>query len=99
MEFSAPQIVEKVGRFRVSHAFLNLLDLIFNVTVRNEEVRPAVVVVIEEKASKTQRDQAGAPHFRLWSFIHEQAIALVVIKRKHLVGKIGNDDAGVPERS
>ena len=33
-------------------------------------------------------------HFRLRSFIHEQSVAFVVVKRNHLVGKVCDDDAG-----
>src|SRR6202022_3323248 len=60
LKLSAAQIAEQMRRLGVAHPFLHALDFIFNVAVGDENVRPAVVVVIEKEAAKTQRDQTGA---------------------------------------
>src|SRR4029077_19751464 len=89
------QIPKQVRRLGVGNAFLYPLDLIFDVAVGDEDVGPPVVIVVEEEAAEAERDQSGASDFRLRSFVDEQAIAFVVIKRDHLVGKVADDDAGV----
>ena len=82
-------------RLGIAHALLHALDFVFDVAVGDKNVGPAVVVVVEEETAKTQRDQGGAADFRPRRFIHEQPVALVVIERKHLVGEVGDDDAGM----
>ena len=64
-------------------------------TVGDENILPAVVVVIEKETAETQRDQCGPANFRLRRFVNEQSVALVVIERDHLVGKVADHDAGV----
>ena len=74
-------------RLGVADALLHALDLIFDVAVGDEDVGPAVVVVVEEEAAEAERDQRGAADFGAWSFVDEQTVAFVVVERKHLVGK------------
>src|SRR5580658_3643174 len=81
-------------RLRVADAFLHRLDLVFDMAVGDEDVLPAVVIVVEEKAPEAKRNQRRAANFRARSFIHKQPIAFVVVERKHLVRKISNDQAG-----
>ncbi len=63
--------------------------------IGDENIGPAIVVVIEKEAAESKRDQSGAAYFGLRSLVHEQAVAFVVIKRNHLIGEVADDDAGV----
>jgi len=65
------EIAEQVGRLRITDALLHPLDLIFNVTVGDKNIWPAVVVVIEKETAKTERDQGGSADFGLRSFVDE----------------------------
>ena len=91
---SATQIAEQVRRFRVGDALLHPLDFVFNVAVGHENIGPAVVVVIEEEATESQRDQGVAPNLRTRSLVHEEPVALVVVERDHLVREVGDHKAG-----
>src|SRR5712664_3645883 len=82
-------------RFSVADALLHAFDLVFDMAVGHEDVGPAVVVVVEEKAAEAEGDEGGASDFGLRGFIDEQAVAFVVIERDHLVGEVADDDAGV----
>src|SRR5258708_30584925 len=80
-------------RLGIADPLLHALDGVFDVAIGDENIGPAVVVVIEEETAKTERDQGGAAHFGLRRFVDEQAVALVVIERDHLVGEVADDDA------
>ena len=82
-------------RLGISDALLHALDRVLDVAVGYENVRPAVVVVIEKEAAETERDQRGAAYFRLRSLVHEQSVAFVVIQREHLIGEVADDHAGM----
>src|ERR1700751_109304 len=79
----------------IADALLNFLELVLNVTIGHQDVRPAVVVVVEKETAESKRNQRSVTDFRAGSFIDEQAVALIVIEREHLVGKIGDDDTGM----
>src|SRR5258708_33773715 len=64
-------------------------------TVGDKNIRPAIVVKIEKEAAESESNQGRAAHFRLRRLVNEQSVALVVIQRDHLVGKVADDDAGV----
>ena len=81
-------------RLGVADALLHGFDLVFNVAVGDEDVLPSVVVVVEEEAAEAERDQRCAADVGVRSFVHEQAVAFVVVEREHLVGEIGDDQAG-----
>ena len=82
-------------RLRITDSLLHPLNLIFNMAVGNENILPAIIVVIKEEATETERHQRSPPNFRLLRLINEQSVSLVVIKRDHLVGEVTDDDAGV----
>src|SRR5204862_5889353 len=62
--------------------------------VGNENGGPAIKIVVEEEAAEAESEQGSAADFRARSFIDEEPFSFVVIKREHLVRKIGDDDAG-----
>src|SRR5215469_877250 len=95
-ELSSPEIAEQVGRLGITDALLYALDLIFDVTVGDKNVGPAVVVVIEKEAAETEGHQRTAADFRLRRLVDKKTIALVVIERDHLVGEIADDNARAP---
>ena len=94
-ELSVAEIMKKVRRFRVANARLHSFDAVFNVSVRNVNIQPAVQIVVEKEATKTKRQQTSAAHVRLRRFVHEQPVALIVIKREHLVRKIRDEHARI----
>src|SRR5205814_6835823 len=79
----------------IADALLYMLDLVFNVAIGDKNIRPAVVVVIEEEASEAERDQRGTADFGLRSFVDEESVAFVVIERHHLIGEVADDHAGL----
>src|SRR5580698_1481204 len=81
-------------RLGIADPLLHRLDLVFDMSVGDEDVLPAVVIVVEEKTAEAERDQRGAADVRVRGFIHEQPIAFVVIKRQHLIRKIRNNQTG-----
>ncbi len=81
-------------RLGVADALLHRFDLVFDVAVGDEDILPAVVIVVEEKAAEAERQQRRAADFRARSFIHKKAVAFVVVEREHLVCKICNHQAG-----
>src|SRR5712671_8164325 len=82
-------------RLGVAHAFLHSFDLIFNMPIGDEDIRPAIIVIIEKKASEAQRDQSGPSNFGLRGLVHKKSAAFIVVERHHLVGEVADDDAGM----
>src|SRR5207244_12717740 len=62
--------------------------------VGNENVGPAIKIVVEEETAEAESEQGSAADFRARSFIDEESFSFVVIKREHLVRKIGDYEAG-----
>src|SRR5438093_11706948 len=81
-------------RLGVAHPLLNFFNFILDMPVSDQNVGPAAIVVVEEEATETECDQSRASDFRPRSFVYEQPAAFVVVARRHLVGKVGDDDAG-----
>ena len=50
-------------RLGITHTFLHTLDLVFDVAVGDENVGPAVIIIVEEKTAESQRDERGAADF------------------------------------
>src|SRR5271156_3573807 len=80
-------------RLGITHAILNLLDPCLNVAVGDKNIRPAIQIVIEEKTAEAESEQARTANAGRRGFVHEESILLVVIKRSHLIGKIGDQQA------
>ena len=93
-ELAFALIVKQVRRLGVLDALLNALDLVFDMAVGDEDVEPAIEVVVEEERRKAQRQQAAPANLRARRLVDEQAISFVVIQRQHLVGEVADDDAG-----
>src|SRR6266852_553100 len=60
--------------------------------LRNEEVLPAIIVVIEEVRAPTRKSESRAAQARLVGRIPEAAVAVVVKEVIPLVGKICDDN-------
>src|SRR5829696_6874193 len=52
-------VPEKLGGLRVLLARLHFPDLLFEVSVRGEEIEPAVEIVVEEENPELQKESAG----------------------------------------
>jgi hypothetical protein len=52
-ELSSAKIPEQVRRLCVAHALLHFFDLVFNMAVGDQDIEPAIVVVVEEETAKT----------------------------------------------
>src|ERR1700735_2705614 len=57
-EFSVAEIMKKVRRLRIADARLNFLDGIFNVSVRDVNIKPTVQIVVEKEATESKSQQA-----------------------------------------
>src|SRR5258708_36781912 len=94
LKLTSAKVAKQMRRLGIADTLLHALDGVFDVAIGDENIGPAVVVVIEEEAAEAERNQCGAADFRLRSFIDEQAVTFVVIERDHLIREVGNDDAG-----
>ena len=63
--------------------------------VGDEDVGPTIVIVVKEKATEAESNQGCASNFGTGRLVHEQAITLVVVEGKHLIGEICDDNAGM----
>src|ERR1700681_1546187 len=91
LEFAIAEIAKKMRWLSVTDALLHALNLVFDVTVSYENVLPPIIVIVKKETAEAKCHQRGAPDFRARSFVHEQAVAFVVVKRKHLIGKVRDD--------
>src|SRR5207302_5087889 len=94
LKLTSAKVVKQMRRLGIADPLLHALDGVFDVAIGDENIGPAVVVIIEEETAEAERNQRGAAYFRLRSFIDEQAVTFVVIERDHLIREVGNDDAG-----
>ena len=83
-----------MDRLRVGDVGLHLLDVVLDVPVGQEDVGPAVEVVVEEERTEGEGEQAGPAHAGRGRGVHEEALALVVVEARHLVGEVADDQAG-----
>src|ERR1700757_2505063 len=81
-------------RLVVTYPLLHFFDLIFDVAIGDQNVGPAVVVIIKKETAEAERDQGCTANFRAGSFVNKKSVAFVVIQREHLVGKIADNQAG-----
>ncbi len=58
LKLAIREIAKQMWRLGIADALLHCLDLIFNVAIGNQNIFPAVVVVIEEKNSRSRGLQA-----------------------------------------
>src|SRR5947207_12834372 len=93
-KFAVAQIAEEVRRLAVFDALLYSFDITIEVAIGDEDIGPAVEVVVEEETSESQSEQGSMAHGRARRLIHKQSVALVMVERHHLVGEIADDDAG-----
>src|SRR5258707_208932 len=94
LKISFASIAEDVRRHGVFHVGLDALDVAVNVSVGDEDVGPPVEIVVEEKAAETEGEQGRAADVGTRGFVDEEAFAFIVVERNHLIGKIGDEDAG-----
>src|SRR6202035_3271463 len=92
LKFSSAQVAKKMRRLGIAHPLLHSFDFVFDVSVGHENVRPSIVIVVEEETTEAKRHQSRAPDLRLRRLIYEQAIAFVVVERKHLIREICDDE-------
>ena len=79
---------------------LHALDVGVYMAVGDENIRPAIQVIIPKKTAEAQGEQGGSrPISDRGASSTKSPFAFVVIQRKHLVGEIGDQKLGVPERS
>ena len=63
VEFAATQIMKQMRRLPVGNPLLNALDIRIEMTIGDEQIWPAIEIVIEEDAAESQREQAGTADF------------------------------------
>ena len=92
--FVGRQIVKQKRLLGVAYAERLPFHLRIHVAVGDENVGPAVIVVIEELHAKTQIGIADGAHARRARKVGELAIAIVVIEIVVIVGKVVLRDVG-----
>src|SRR5437764_5919887 len=80
-------------RHRVFYVGLHALNVGIDVAIGNENVGPAVQIVVEEKTAKAESEQGSAADFRARGFVDEESFPFVVVEREHLVREIGDQEA------
>src|SRR5947207_13297441 len=63
-------------------------------TIRGEDIRSAAQIVIEEKGTKGQAEQACSSNRRGRSFVDEKPVTLVMIQPDHLISEIADQQVG-----
>ena len=86
------RVVEELRRLGVAHPRLDPLDLRVEVAVGQEEVEPAVQVVVEVEGAEGQGEQGLAAEVGDRGDVDEELVALVPVERHHLVGEVADDD-------
>src|SRR5215467_8634216 len=72
LELPAPKIAKQVWRLGIAHALLHFFNSVFDVAVGNQNVRPAITVIIEEETAEAQRYQSSSADLRTRGLIHKQ---------------------------
>src|SRR5260370_27052504 len=72
VETSAREVVKEMRRLSIVHTSLNAFDIWIEVPVGNKNVRPAIQIIVEEKAAKAQRQQARPTDLRLRCHIDKE---------------------------
>src|SRR4029077_21083782 len=78
----------------VFHVGLHALDVGIDMAVGNENVGPAIEIVVEEKTAEAKSEQGSAADFGARSFVDKESFSFVAIERKHLIREIRNQQAG-----
>src|SRR5882672_1216047 len=86
-------VVKEMRRLTIFDLFLDFLYLVFNMSIGDKDIRPAVKVIIKEEAAKSQRKQGSTPNRSPRCLIHKQTVPFIVVKGHHLIGKICDNDA------
>src|SRR5579875_1273788 len=63
-KFSSSEIMEEQWRLRVMHLWLHHVNILLNMPVGHKDIRPAVVVIVEEEATEPKRQQARTADLR-----------------------------------
>src|ERR1700681_2224153 len=84
LKFAIAEIAKEMRRLSVADALLHALNLVFDMAVGHENILPPIIVIVKKETAEAKCHQRGAAHFRASSFVYEQAVAFVVIERKHL---------------
>src|ERR1041385_3603905 len=87
------QVVEEVRHLTILDARLDLLDLILDVAVRDEEVRPAVEIEVKEEQTEGKTQQRRSTDRRTRRLIDEEPVSLVVIQPEHLSSEVSDRNA------
>src|SRR5213594_2992511 len=62
-ELAISQISKQMWRLRIAHALLHPLDFGLDVAGGDQDVRPAVVVIVEEETAEPQRHESCPADF------------------------------------
>ena len=88
LELASAGIVKQTRQLRILDLRLHRADFFFEMTVCREDIRPAIQIVIEKENTEGQVKKTGASDRRTRRLIGKQAVAVVVVEREHLIGKI-----------
>ena len=75
---------------RVFDAGLDSFDVAVDVSIGNENVEPAVQIVIEKETAEAECKQSGASDCRAGRLVNKQAVAFIVVQGKHLIREVGD---------
>src|SRR5260370_2914473 len=83
-------------RLAEGDSFLDSFNIAVKMAIGDEDIRPAIQVIVEKETSKTQSKQRCTSDRRARRFVHEQAIPFVVVQGHHLIGKVTDYYAWLP---
>ena len=83
-----------MGGLAVADPLLDGGDVVLDVSVRDEDVLAAIEVVVEEERPERQGEKTVAADLGYRRLVDEEADALVVVERDHLVREVPDDEVG-----
>ena len=87
-------IPQQQRRLAVAQIGGRLLDCVHHVSLRHEDILPAIVVVVEETRAPARIWKCGATHARRVGDVSKRAVAVVAKQPVALVGEVGDEDIG-----
>src|SRR5262249_40154683 len=94
-ESTFSRVMKNVRRLCVLDPGLYPLDVALDVPIGDENIEPAVEIVVEKETAETERQQAYASDGGSRRLVDEEPIAFVVIERKHLIREVRDHDARI----
>ena len=75
--------------------WIDLLDVVHDVTLRDKQILPSIVVEVLEPHAPSGTRRRQHAQARLQTAIAERAVAVIVVNGVNLFGQVRHDDVGL----